>query len=299
MYQNQLRVRDFILGSLASALLVGIAILLYLHLNKKTVVHTVNGGGDGPEFSMMSPTGFVIADSSNMDLLRKEGLSVNGVKWRFKNGNWERFNVSENNPEGIWIQDNSSKEYLLANFFEKIEVIQTEGVSPAAFQLISGNEALLSKNGMKITNGKLFRFVNNQWYENVNNKWVVSSNASDYASIMENYFVESYLLTSTVHHETGYVEGEGVRYRSVPTDYSANTILGYFTNYKEPQPLYSDEYSEFETVSFTNDKYSNATPDEVTILKFNGDWALVRIAKNGKIAWMKSQYFRAYECYGC
>ena len=80
MYQNQLRVRDFILGSLASALVVGIAILLYLHLNKKTVVHTVNGGGDGPEFSMMSPTGFVISDSSNVDLLRKEGMTVNGVK---------------------------------------------------------------------------------------------------------------------------------------------------------------------------------------------------------------------------
>ncbi|MFM7681769.1 MAG: hypothetical protein ACKO7P_03375 [Bacteroidota bacterium] len=39
--------------------------------------------------------------------------------------------------------------------------------------------------------------------------------------------------------------------------------------------------------------------NEVTILKYKGDWALVRIAKNGKIAWMKSQYFRAYECYGC
>jgi hypothetical protein len=52
------------------------------------------------------------------------------------------------------------------------------------------------------------------------------------------------------------------------------------------------------------------TPDEKKVFKsseyfyneflkqtrFNGS---ILVAKNGKIAWMKSQYFRAYECYGC
>lgn len=292
MSLNELKQRNY----LFLFLIIIISVVAYAINTRQTrpKINDING----PDFAMIPPYGYTILDTMFNDLLKKEGMNVNGIKWRYKNGSWEKYKIdTENDNQGTWIEDNSSFKFLLDNYFEKNEVISSEGISPAAFHLISGNESILTRYGMEGKNkGTFFRFVNNQWYKKDEKKWEPIADAAEYAQIMEDYFVESSLVTSTLYHEQGYVNGEKVRYRSVPSDKSSKTILGYFKNYKEPEGygMCSTSYVEPE-----NDKYVGVSPDEVAILKYKDDWALVRIAKNGKIVWMKSDYFVPYGYCGC
>jgi hypothetical protein len=267
-------------GLILGALIIIMGVVIYLKISppppdpKPTDV-------DGPTFAMVPPDGYTIIDTNNNNLLRKEGFDVDGTKWRFKEENWEKFVSGEKgDSDGKWVKDNSQKVKLLASFFEKIEVIESEGVPPSNYQLISGNDSILTANGMEALNGKYYRFVNSKWYKKEDNRWKPLVNTEEFTELMEWYFIESILLTSEYSTRGGYINGIGVRYRSEPSDRKGEkTVLGYFTNYKE-----NENYEPFEN-------YENVTPSNVTVMKQKNGWYLCRIESTGKMGWFKSEYF--------
>lgn len=266
-------------GLILGALIIIIGVVLYLKLSPPTPTEV--NDADGPAFAMVPPDGYTIVDTNNNNLLRKTGFVVDGTKWRFKEENWERF-VPEGTDDnkGKWVKDNSQKVKLLQTYFEKIEVIESEGVPPINYQLITGNDSILTANGMETLNGKYYRFVNSKWYKKEANKWKPLVNAEEFTDIMESYFIESTALTSGYSFDYGYINGIGVRYRSEPSDRKGEkTVLGYFTNYKQ-----NENYEPYEN-------YENVTPSYVTVMKQKNGWYLCRIESTGKMGWFKSEYF--------
>lgn len=267
-------------GLILGALIIIIGVVLYLKLSPPNPL-TEDNDPNGPAFTMVPPDGYTIIDTNNNNLLRKTGFVVDGTKWRFKEENWERF-VPEGTDDnkGKWVKDNSQKVKLLQTYFEKIEVIESEGVPPNNYQLITGNDSILTANGMETLNGKYYRFVNSKWYKKEANKWKHLVNAEEFTDIMESYFIESTALTSGYSFDYGYINGIGVRYRSEPSDRKGEkTVLGYFTNYKE-----NENYEPYEN-------YENVTPSNVTVMKQKNGWYLCRIDSTGKMGWFKSEYF--------
>jgi hypothetical protein len=266
-------------GLILGALIIIIGVVIYLKISPTTATKPTDI--DGATFAMVPPDGYIIIDTNNNNLLRKGGFDVDGTKWRFKEENWEKFVPGEKgDSDGKWVKDNSQKVKLLASYFEKIEVIESEGVPPNNYQLITGNDSILSANGMEALNGKYYRFVNSKWYKKEDNRWKHLINIEEFTDVMESYFIESTLLTSGYTFEYGYINGIGVRYRSEPSERKGEkTVLGYFTNYKE-----NENYEPFEN-------YENVTPSNVTVMKQKNGWYLCRIESTGKMGWFKSEYF--------
>ena len=271
-------------GLILGALIIVIGVVLYFKLSPPTppVPPTLSGDTNlnGPAFAMVPPEGYTIVDTNNNDFLRNTGFMVEGTKWRFKEENWERFVLEgSDDKKGKWVKDNSQKANLLSAYFEKIEVIESEGIPPNGYLLISKNESILTANGMEALNGKYYRFVNSNWYKKEENKWIPNVNPEEYQDIMESFFIESTALTSGNYIDYGYIDGTNVRYRSEPSDRNRETILGYFKDYKT--------YSDGSPIS----EYENTRPDYVGVLFEKNGWYLVQISKNSKIAWMSKQQF--------
>lgn len=268
-------------------LIFGIVVLLLLvwgyntYLNKDknaedpSDIETV----DGPAFAMIPPDGYFIIDTINNDLLRNVGKMVDGEKWRFKDEEWERFITDKSNSiNGIWKKDNSQKVKLLEYYFELIELVESEGELPENYAIIEGNDLLLYSKGKQTLDGYFYRYVNNRWYRKEEERWKKLVSFADYKDVLESYFI-NYSQTQLDVVDYGHVEGEGVLYRSEPSDRNDNTILGYFTDYKtdsDGNPL---------------TKYEYTNPDRVSVLFEKNRWYLVNISRNDSYAWMSKYKF--------
>jgi serine/threonine protein kinase len=272
-------------GLILGALIIIIGVVIYLKISppppdpKPTDV-------DGPTFAMVPPDGYTIIDTINNNILRKGGFDVDGTKWRFKEENWEKFVPGEKgDSDGKWVKDNSQKVKLLDTYFEKIEVIESEGELPPNYELIKGNDSILYHYGKKALDDNFYRYVNKRWYRKEGQRWIKLVSFEDYRDVLESYFVELRLL-QIQPMDYGYVQGDGVRYRSEPSDRNVKTILGYFKSYKT--------YADGSPLT----KYENITPDYVYVLFEKNDWYLVQISQNSKLAWMyKKQFVSEPVCY--
>ena len=266
-------------GLILGGIIIFFGVLIYLKIDQKPPPTKPTESIDGPAFAMIPPEGYVILDTIYNNLLRNIGLVVDGVKWRFKEENWERFIPdASNSASGKWMKDNSQKVKLLEAYFEKIEVIESEGELPPNQELIAGNDSLLYHYGKKALDGNFYRFVNNRWYRKEGERWKKLVSFDDYKDVLETYFV-GYDLTQLDVMDYGYVQGEGVRYRSEPSDRYNKTILGYFKNFKtdpDGSPI---------------EKYLNTTPDRVSVLFEKNGWYLVQISENSKTVWMSKNQF--------
>jgi serine/threonine protein kinase len=272
-------------GLILGGIIIFFGVLIYLKLDQKKPPKPTESV-DGTAFAMIPPDGYVILDTMNNNLLRNIGLVVDGVKWRFKEENWERFIPDASNSlTGKWVKDNSQKVKLLDTYFEKIEVIESEGDLPPNYELIKGNDSILFRYGKKALDDNFYRYVNNRWYRKEGERWTKLVSFEDYNDVLESYFVEVGLL-QIQPMDYGYVQGEGVRYRSEPSDRNVKTILGYFKNYKTDPD------------GSRLPKYENTTPDYVNVLFEKNDWYLVQISQNSKLAWMsKKQFISEPVCY--
>ena len=181
--------------------------------------------------------------------------------------------------------DKSQKAQLLQTYFEKIEVIESEGELPPNHELIKGNDSLLYHYGKKTLDGNFFRFVNHRWYKKEGERWVKLNSYEDYRDVLESYFIDINLLQLDAM-DYGYVQGKDVLLRSEPSDLNKNTIIGSFKNYitnSDGSPL---------------PKYQNTIPDYVSVLNERKGWYLVRIIEKDIIGWVsKYQFVSEPICY--
>jgi hypothetical protein len=265
-------------GLILGALIIIVGVIIYINLPPPPPPPGFEPV-DGPTFAMIPPDGYTIIDTNNNNLLRKVGFDVEGTKWRFKEENWERFIPDGvNSLTGKWVKDNSQKVKLLSTYFEKIEVIESEGDLPPNYELIKGNDSILYHYGKKALDDNFYRYVNNRWYRKEGERWIKLVSIEDYRDVLESYFIDYDMLQTDVMY-SGYIVGEGVRYRSEPSERYTSTKLGTFQNYK----TYSDG------TPYT--KYENTTPDYVYVLFEKNGWYLARIESTGKIGWFKSDFF--------
>ena len=265
-------------GLILGGIIIFLGILIYLKFDQKPPSKPIESI-DGPAFAMVPPDGYTIIDTNNNNLLRKIGYVVDGTKWRYKEGNWEKFVPDGSEGKEKWVIDNSLKAKLLQTYFEKIEVIESEGELPDNYELIKGNDSILYQNGKEALDGNFYRFVNNRWYKKDGESWKKLLSFEDYKDVLETYFVHKDLLQQIDDNDYGYVQGEKVRYRSEPSDRNYKTVLGYFKNYK----IYPDG-SPLEI-------YINTNPDYVYYISEKNDWYLVIISENSKIVWMSKRQF--------
>ena len=270
-------------GLILGGIIIFFGVFIYLKIDQKpppTKPTKPTESIDGPAFAMIPPDGYVILETINNNLLRNIGLVVDGVKWRFKEENWERFIPdASNSTSGKWMKDNSQKVKLLDTYFEKIEVIESEGDLPPNYELIKGNDSILYRYGKKSLDGNFYRYVNNRWYRKEEERWKKLVSFEDYEDILESYFVHKDLLQQINDSDYGFVQGVGVRYRSEPSDRNDKTILGYFKNYKT------------DADGSRLPKYENTTPDYVYLLTEKNGWYLVITSENSKIVWMSKRQF--------
>jgi hypothetical protein len=219
-------------GLILGALIIIIGVVIYLKISppppdpKPTDV-------DGPTFAMVPPDGYTIIDTINNNILRKGGFDVDGTKWRFKEENWEKFVPGEKgDSDGKWVKDNSQKVKLLDTYFEKIEVIESEGELPENLELIQGNDSILYKQGKLTLEGAFYRYVNNRWYKKENEKWRKLLSIEDYSNIEESYFVDKRILNSEMY-PAGYVIGKSVFLRSEPSKKSNSKKIAVFKDYEK------------------------------------------------------------------
>jgi serine/threonine protein kinase len=268
-------------------LIFGIVVLLLLVWGHNAYFNKDNNGKDpsdienvdGPVFDMIPPDGYDIKDPKYNDLLRNVGLMVESDKWRFKDGNWEKFITDASNSiNGIWTKDDSQKDKLLENYFKLKDVIESEYELPEGYvDIIRGNDSLLSKDGKQTLDGYFYRYVDYRWWRKEGETWKKLVSFADYKDVLESYFI-NYSQTQLDAEDYGHVEGEGVGYRSEPSDRNDNTILGYFTYYKtdsDGNPL---------------TKYQYTNPDHVSVLFEKNGWYLVEISENS-YAWMSKYRF--------
>ena len=237
---------------------------------------------DGPSFEMIPPEGYDIIHPRYNDLLRNVGYMVDGEKWRFKDGEWEKFITDGSNSiNGIWTKDDSQKVKLLENYFELIELIElveSSGELPEGYYIIQGNDSLLWEEGKQTLDGNFYRYVNKRWWRKEGERWKELVSFADYKDVLESYFIH-YSQTQLDAEDYGHVEGERVEYRSEPSARNDNTILGHFEYYKtdsDGNPL---------------TKYEYTNPDHVYVLFEKNGWYLVKRSENDSYAWMSKYKF--------
>lgn len=245
---------------------------------------------------MIPPDGYSIKDTNTNNLLRKVGLDWQGSKWRFIEGDWEKFIAEEgksDNPiSGRWVKDNSKSPSLLETFFDEIERITTENQYPENYQIIDTDyDSLLFENGMLAHDKKYYRYVNNKWYTKEGDKW---KHHIAYKNILSWYFVESELINNDEVNKLGYVIGENIKYRSEPSTRNKESIKGTFDKPENKTSIIqerdiNDDYDEYDEY----DGSENNEPQEleVFIIKEIPNWYLVKINKEDtSVYWVEKKY---------
>ena len=232
---------------------------------------------------MIPPDGYEINDTSYNNLLRIVGYNVaelGNTKWRFIEGNWEKFLSQDGSTTNdLWQIDNSQSQVLLDMFFRKTEIIYSQGDMPNDQQLVSGNDSILNPRGKLCFGDKFYRFVNQFWYVKEGSNWKKLLANEDFSNIQKYYFVKKELLSNPI--KQGYIEGINIYYRSEPYDGLENTKVGRFKDYQK------NEDEEFDRINFSG--------DYVDLLVENYEWCLVLIKSNNKICWTEKKFFKEIE----
>ena len=274
------------------ALIIIIGILIYLKMPQKTTPKFLEPI-DGPSFAMIPPDGYVIIDTSHNDLLRNVGYMVEGEKWRFKEEDWERFIPDESNSiNGKWVKDNSQQVKLLDGFFEKIELIESEGNLPRDLVLIQGNDSLLYKEGKQTLDGNFYRYVNNRWYRKDGERWGKLLSFDEYSNVQEMYFYD--INSINQNNSEGFVVGEKIKLRSEPSKNRNCKIIASFRDFDYDEYLQNEEAN----VDIESDDPNNEDIREFAyVLKVIDDWILIKVKETGKVGWIHKDNFQMeYSC---
>jgi serine/threonine protein kinase len=275
------------LAWVVGALIIIIGFLIYLKMPHKTTPKFESV--DGPSFAMIPPDGYVIIDTNYNDLLRNVGYMVGEEKWRYKEENWERFIPDESNSiNSKWVKDNSQQVKLLDGFFEKIELIESEGISPRDLVLIQGNDSLLYKEGKQTLDGNFYRYVNNKWFRKNGERWGKLLSLDEYSNVQEMYFYD--INSINQNNSEGFVVGENIKLRSEPSNNRNCKIIASFRDFDYVEYLQNEEAN----VDIESDDANNEDIREFAyVLKVihEHDWILIKVKETGKVGWIHKDNF--------